>query len=70
MLRFPRAQRNNQLPGVKVPRGRPSRAAIHERLEMHVTELRTRLGGLPLPEEAEEIWSQIWHQEAHHSTAL
>lgn len=53
-----------------MPRGRPSRAAIHERLETHVTELRTRLGGLPLPEEAEEIWSQIWHQEAHHSTAL
>lgn len=53
-----------------MPRGRPSRAAIHERLEIHVAELRTRLGGLPLPEEAEEIWSQIWHQEAHHSTAL
>lgn len=53
-----------------MPRGRPSRAAIHERLETHVTELRTRLGGLPLPEEAEEIWGQIWHQEAHHSTAL
>lgn len=52
------------------PRGRPSRAAIHERLEAHVAELRTRLGGLPLPEEAEEIWNEIWHQEAHHSTAL
>lgn len=52
------------------PRGRKSRAAIHERLEAHVEELRTRLGGLPLPEEAEEIWKEIWHQEAHHSTAL
>lgn len=51
-------------------RGRPSRAAIHERLETHVAELRTRLGGLPLPAEAEDIWDQIWHQEAHHSTAL
>jgi Fic family protein len=29
-----------------------------------------RLGGLPLPEEAEQIWKEIWHQEAHHSTAL
>ena len=35
-----------------------------------MAELRTRLGGLPLPEEAEEIWKEIWHQEAHHSTAL
>ena len=47
-----------------------TRAAIHERLDAHVVELRTRLGGLPLPEEAEEIWKEIWHQEAHHSTAL
>ena len=52
------------------PKGRLSRVAIHERLETHVTELRTRLGGLPLPEEAEQIWNEIWHQEAHHSTAL
>lgn len=53
-----------------MPKGRRSRAAIHERLEEHVVELRTRLGGLPLPEEAEQIWREIWHQEAHHSTAL
>jgi hypothetical protein len=52
------------------PKGRPTRAAIHERLETHVVELRTRLGGLPLPDEAEQIWKEIWHQEAHHSTAL
>lgn len=51
-------------------RGRKSRAAIHDRLQTHVDELRTRLGGLPLPEEAEQIWAEIWHQEAHHSTAL
>jgi len=31
---------------------------------------RQRLGGLPAPAEAQTIWSDIWHQEAHHSTAL
>ncbi|MEK7863426.1 MAG: Fic family protein [Chloroflexota bacterium] len=51
-------------------RGRPSRAAIHERLETQVQELKDRLGGLPLPAEAEQIWTGIWHREAHHSTAL
>jgi hypothetical protein len=29
-----------------------------------------RLGGLPSPKEAEYVWSDIWHLEAHHSTAL
>lgn len=52
------------------PAGRRSRAAIHERLDTHVEELKTRLGGLPLPAEAEQIWNEIWHHEAHHSTAL
>lgn len=52
------------------PLGRPSRSAIHERLETHVRELKTRLGGLPLPAEADQIWNEIWHHEAHHSTAL
>lgn len=33
-------------------------------------DLKTRLGGLPLPDEAEQIWNEIWHHEAHHSTAL
>jgi Fic family protein len=28
------------------------------------------LGGLPSPEEAEGIWTDIWYQEAHHSTAI
>ncbi len=32
--------------------------------------MRTRLGGLPSPVEAEAIWDELWHQEAHHSTAL
>jgi Fic family protein len=35
-----------------------------------VEEMRTRLGGLPTPEEAEGIWTDIWYHEAHSSTAL
>jgi len=51
-------------------RGRPSRASVYERLGHALTELDQRLGGLPSPKEAESIWADIWHQEAHHSTAL
>lgn len=51
-------------------RGRPSRATIYTRLDAAIDELRSRLGGLPTPKESEAIWSDIWHQEAHHSTAL
>ncbi|MFN0281940.1 MAG: Fic family protein [Kineosporiaceae bacterium] len=51
-------------------RGRPSRATIYARLDAAIAELRTRLGGLPSPKESETIWSDIWHREAHHSTAL
>ncbi len=51
-------------------RGRPSRQAIYDRLEEAIKDLRTRYGGLPRPAEAEEIWAELWHQEAHHSTAL
>ena len=50
--------------------GRPSRQAVHRRLDALVNELRSRLGGLPSPEEAEGIWTDIWYQEAHNSTAL
>ena len=50
--------------------GRPSRATVYQRLDEAVTELRERLGGLPTPAEAEDIWSDIWHQEAHNSTAI
>jgi hypothetical protein len=35
-----------------------------------VADLRNRLGGLPAPAEADDIWSDIWHQEAHNSTAI
>src|SRR3982751_6732004 len=51
-------------------RGRPSRAALYERLAAEIRELGERYGGLPSPEEAEPIWTDIWHFEAHNSTAL
>jgi Fic family protein len=51
-------------------RGRPSRTIVYERLGRALTELDQRFGGLPSPKEAESIWAGIWHQEAHHSTAL
>jgi len=53
-----------------MPGGRPSRQAIHTRLASLVAELRARLGGLPSPEEAEGIWTDIWYLETHNSTAL
>lgn len=51
-------------------RGRPSRATVYARLDTAVAELRDRLGGLPSPKEAEYVWADIWHLEAHHSTAI
>jgi hypothetical protein len=51
-------------------RGRPSRATVYRRLDLALAELNERLGGLPDPHEARTIWDDIWHQEAHHSTAL
>jgi hypothetical protein len=51
-------------------RGRRSRDAIYAQLGESVEELRTRLGGLPSPVEAEDIWGDIWYQEAHNSTAI
>ena len=37
---------------------------------MQIGELRERLGGLPSPLEAKDIWRGIWLEEAHHSTAI
>lgn len=51
-------------------RGRPSRVTVYLRLEAAIEELHTKFGGLPTPKELETIWSDIWHLEAHHSTAL
>jgi Fic family protein len=43
---------------------------VYARLDDALDDLRERLGGLPSPAEAEYIWSDIWHLDAHHSTAL
>ena len=51
-------------------RGRKSRDAIYRQLAQAAEELRTRLGGLPTPVEAHDIWGDIWYQEAHNSTAI
>src|SRR5450759_3206757 len=51
------------------PSGRPPRAMIYARLDEAIADLDSRLGGLPRPDEAEYIWADLWHQEAHHSTA-
>jgi len=50
--------------------GRLSRAQIYANLDQAFIELRERMGGLPDPVEAEGIWTAIWYQEAHHSTAI
>jgi hypothetical protein len=55
---------------IEQTRGRKSREAIYGQLAESVEELRTRLGGLPTPAEAEDIWGDIWYQEAHNSTAI
>jgi Fic family protein len=43
---------------------------VYRRLDEAIAELRERMGGLPSPVEAEGIWTTIWFQEAHHSTAI
>lgn len=48
---------------------RPSRKAIHQRVDREVAAL-DEVGGLPAPEEAAEIWRTIWFHEAHNSTAI
>lgn len=51
-------------------RGRPSREEVYVRLDTQIQELWMRMGGLPNPLEASEIWRGIWFEEAHHSTAI
>jgi Fic family protein len=43
---------------------------VYARLDAEIAELWDRLGGLPHPLEAEDIWRHIWIEEAHHSTAI
>jgi hypothetical protein len=52
------------------PRGRPPREVVYQRLDTQIAELWQRLGGLPNPLEAADIWRGIWFEEAHHSTAI
>jgi fido (protein-threonine AMPylation protein) len=50
-------------------RGRPTRRSYFARFEAAVDEL-SRYGGLPKPYEAKGLWDDLWHLEAHHSTAI
>lgn len=49
--------------------GRFSTEMIFQQCESGIAELQ-RLGGLPVPAESRSIWHDIWHREAHHSTAI
>jgi fido (protein-threonine AMPylation protein) len=57
------------MPITKSGRGRPSRAFILEQVDLGMTDL-ARTGGLPSPDENEQIWRDIWFEEAHNSTAI
>lgn len=43
---------------------------VYRTLDEAVDELRARMGGLPAPDEAEDIWRSIWFEETHNSTAI
>ena len=51
------------------PRGRPSRLLVFESLEQARLDLEV-IGGLPEPTVVGDIWSEIWKDETHHSTAI
>lgn len=53
----------------RASRGRPSRASVYQRFATAIDEL-AKYGGLPTPVEAKQLWDDVWHLEAHHSTAL
>ena len=59
-----------QFRAVRIPRSMPAHLERYRRLQIQVAELRENLGGLPLYEEAADIWRSIWYEEAHHSTAI
>ncbi|WP_423926743.1 Fic family protein [Candidatus Palauibacter sp.] len=61
---------NEQIDSGKPRRGRPPRRELYHQLYAEGVELRARLGGLPRPGEAADIWRGIWYEEAHHSTAI
>lgn len=49
--------------------GRPSRGVVYQRFAAAIGEL-ANYGGLPKPYEAKKLWDDLWHLEAHHSTAI
>jgi Fic family protein len=49
---------------------RPSREQVYKRLQRAIADVQERLGGLPDPVEAQGIWTNIWYEEAHNSTAI
>ena len=55
---------------ISARRGRPPRDEVYLRLDTQIAELWERMGGLPNPLEASDIWRGIWFEEAHHSTAI
>jgi Fic family protein len=50
-------------------RGRPRRTTVYSATDQSLEDLK-RVGGLPHPAEAEDIWRGIWHEETHNSTAI
>lgn len=50
-------------------RGRPSRASIYAAVDQTTADL-DRIGGLPGPDVAGDIWADIWYEETHNSTAI
>jgi prophage maintenance system killer protein len=51
------------------PPGRPSRQQVFRTLDQAREDLQV-IGGLPEPTVVGDIWSEIWKDETHHSTAL
>lgn len=43
-----------------MPAGRPPRDEVYLRLDTQIAELWQRLGGLPSPAEARDVWDGIW----------
>jgi Fic family protein len=52
------------------PRGGPSRQSLYARLDAAIAQLHQEYGGLPTSEQAADIWSDLWHRDTHHSTAI
>ena len=53
----------------KPQRGRPLRKTIHARFAATIS-LVEEYGGIPSPNEARELWTEFWHMDTHHSTAI